>query len=85
MTAIYKSEAGARAVRERTLELLGRWPVPSEPVRVPTREGETFVVACGPVDAPALVLLHGSGANVGRAGSAKSRRGLRTFGSTPST
>jgi len=63
MAEIYKSEAGARAIRERTLELLARWPGPTEQLRVPTREGETFVVACGPKHAPALVLLHGSGAN----------------------
>lgn len=63
MAEIYKSEAGARAIRERTIELLSRWPVPNQQLRVPTREGETFVVACGRADAPALVLLHGSGAN----------------------
>lgn len=63
MAEIYKSEAGARAIRERTLELLSRWPVPNQKLRLPTREGETFVVACGREGAPALVLLHGSGAN----------------------
>lgn len=62
MAEIYTSEAGARAIRERTLELLARWPVPCQHLRVPTREGETFVVACGPKSAPPLVLLHGSGA-----------------------
>ena len=30
---------------------------------MPTREGETFVVTCGPADAPPVVLLQGSGAN----------------------
>jgi pimeloyl-ACP methyl ester carboxylesterase len=30
---------------------------------VPTPEGETFVLSCGPADADSLVLLHGSGAN----------------------
>jgi pimeloyl-ACP methyl ester carboxylesterase len=32
-------------------------------LRLPTREGETFVVACGPERAPPLLLLHGSGGN----------------------
>ena len=44
-------------------ELLTRWPVPCEQLRVPTREGETFVMACGPVSAPPVLLLQGSGAN----------------------
>ncbi len=63
MSAIYKSERGAQAVRERYLQFLDRWPVPSERITVPTREGETFVLACGPKDAPPLLLFHGSGAN----------------------
>jgi pimeloyl-ACP methyl ester carboxylesterase len=63
VTAIYTSADGARAIEQRYRELLAAWPVPAEHMRVPTREGETFVVASGPPDAPALVLLHGSGSN----------------------
>jgi pimeloyl-ACP methyl ester carboxylesterase len=63
MTAIYTSADGARTVERRYRELLTAWPVPAEHLRVPTRQGETFVVASGPPDAPALVLLHGSGSN----------------------
>jgi pimeloyl-ACP methyl ester carboxylesterase len=58
---IYKSEAGARLLRERYLEALKSWPVPRDEVRVPTPEGETFVLVSGPESAPPLVLLHGSG------------------------
>ncbi|GGL02790.1 Ndr family protein [Sphaerisporangium melleum] len=62
-SAVYTSEEGARAVEQEYRYYLERWPVPNEQVHVPTREGDTFVVACGPADAPPLVLLHGSGAN----------------------
>src|SRR5579863_6204555 len=63
MRAIYKSAEGERAVRERYLEMLKRWPVPNQQLRVQTREGETFIVASGDQNAPPLLLLHGSVAN----------------------
>jgi pimeloyl-ACP methyl ester carboxylesterase len=63
MSEIYRSEAGARLLRERYLKALEQWPVENEQFHVPTSEGETFVIACGPATAPALVLLHGSGSN----------------------
>jgi hypothetical protein len=63
MTTIYKSDEGARAVRERYLEILKRWPVPNEQMRVPTRQGETFVIACGEKTAMPLLLFHGSAGN----------------------
>jgi len=61
--SIYRSAAGASAVESRYRDLLGRWPVPSEHLRLSTREGETFVVVSGAEDAPPLVLLQGTGAN----------------------
>lgn len=64
MSALWKSAEGERAVRARTEAILARWPVASRQIRLPTREGETFVVACGDESAPPLVLLHGSLANV---------------------
>lgn len=63
MSAIYKSEGGRRAIETRYREFLSRWPVPSRQFTVPTREGDTFVIACGPEAAPPLLLFHGSGAN----------------------
>jgi pimeloyl-ACP methyl ester carboxylesterase len=63
MSAIFKTEEGKRAVHERYAQMLAYWPVPNEHLRLPTREGETFVVACGPKDAPALMLFHGAQAN----------------------
>jgi pimeloyl-ACP methyl ester carboxylesterase len=63
VTDIYNSPEGARTIAERYRELLDAWPVPAEHLHVPTREGDTFVVASGPPDGPPLVLLHGSGSN----------------------
>ncbi|HZM82289.1 MAG TPA: alpha/beta fold hydrolase [Candidatus Limnocylindrales bacterium] len=53
--------SGSSVIHEHYRALLDRWPVPSEQLTVPTRLGETFVVASGPAGAPPLVLLHGSG------------------------
>ncbi len=63
MTGFYRSAEGARAVEARYRAILARWPVPNQQLRVATREGETFVVACGEAGAPALLLLHGSASN----------------------
>src|ERR1700722_2975008 len=63
MNSIYKSVEGERAVRERYLEILKHWPVPNQQLRVPTRKGETFIVACGDAHAPPLLLLHGGMTN----------------------
>lgn len=63
MSVIYRSEAAGLRLRERYRQDLAKVPVPAEQLHVPTREGETFVLVCGPEQAPPLVLLHGSGAN----------------------
>lgn len=59
MKAIYKSIEGERQVLERYQVFLKHWPVPNQQVRVPTSQGETFVVVSGPENAPALLMLHG--------------------------
>lgn len=61
---IYRTEAGGRELLRRYEQTLAGWPVPAERRRVPTSQGETFVLVCGPADAPPLVLLHGAGTNV---------------------
>jgi pimeloyl-ACP methyl ester carboxylesterase len=63
MVNIYKSAEGARQVEALYREILSRWPMPHQQLRLPTREGETFVMACGPESAPPLLLFHGAGAN----------------------
>ena len=63
MPGIYKSAVGEAAVRARYAQFLAYWPQPNRQLRVPTSQGETFVMAAGPEGAPAVVLLHGSAAN----------------------
>lgn len=63
MTAIYRSGKDFRAVRDGQRAFLQQWPVPSTEMTVPTRHGETFVVASGPEAASPLILLHGAGFN----------------------
>lgn len=60
---IYKTESGGREILRRYDDALAQWPVRAEQLRLPTREGETFVLTCGVEDAPPLLLFHGSGTN----------------------
>jgi pimeloyl-ACP methyl ester carboxylesterase len=60
---IYKTEAGGREILRRYDDALAEWPVRADQRRLPTREGETFVLTSGVEDAPALLLFHGSGTN----------------------
>jgi pimeloyl-ACP methyl ester carboxylesterase len=48
-------EAEYLAAYEATMRL---WPVPYDDLTVPSRFGSTHLVACGPANAPPLVLLH---------------------------
>jgi pimeloyl-ACP methyl ester carboxylesterase len=61
--SIYKSTAGERAIQAFYEGVLAQWPVPHERLHVPTGLGDTFVVASGGVDAPPMLLLHGSSTN----------------------
>jgi pimeloyl-ACP methyl ester carboxylesterase len=63
MNRIYKTAEGERLVRERYLAFLKHWPVAHHQIRIPTRQGETFIVVCGAEGAPPLLLLHGGAGN----------------------
>jgi pimeloyl-ACP methyl ester carboxylesterase len=63
MAAIWKTAAGGEAVLARYREFLKFWPGEAEQLCVPTEQGETFVIASGPKDAPPVLLLHGSASN----------------------
>lgn len=51
------------ALRDEYRKVLAGWPVPHTQLRLATRAGETFVVACGEERAPPMVLLHGAQSN----------------------
>jgi len=60
---VYRSAEAATAVETQYRRVLEQWPIPKTELHVPTRQGSTFVLACGPENAPPVVLLHGSLAN----------------------
>lgn len=63
MSAIYRTPAGEAACKAAYAALRSHWPAPREELRIPTRHGETFVIASGDKARPPLVLLHGAAFN----------------------
>jgi len=63
MAEIWKTPAAGQAVLDRYAQFLAHWPQPCEQLRVPTTQGETFVMASGKAAGPAVVMLHGSASN----------------------
>ncbi|HEV2532053.1 alpha/beta fold hydrolase [Phenylobacterium sp.] len=63
MSAIYRSAEGEQALKAAYGRFRDAWRIPREELRIPTRQGETFVIASGDPAAPPLVLLHGAGFN----------------------
>ena len=62
-TAIYRTPEGGAEILAFYEQLLTQWPVPHTRLIVPTRHGDTFVIASGPESAPPLVLIHGTASN----------------------
>lgn len=60
---VFKSLDGKAKILALYDAVLARWPVDHETFLLPTRHGETFVIASGEQTAPPLVLLHGAASN----------------------
>lgn len=60
---VYRSAEAASAIEATCRRVLDRWPVPNAELHLQTRQGPTFVLACGPESAPPVMLLHGAQAN----------------------
>jgi pimeloyl-ACP methyl ester carboxylesterase len=61
--SIYKTPAGEREIMALYDAVLARWPVTHETFNLPTRHGDTFIIASGEKSAPPLILLHGAASN----------------------
>lgn len=62
-TALYSTPAGQTAMMEWYERGLAQAQIAYELIAVPTRHGETHMVAAGPKDAPPVILLHGMEGN----------------------
>jgi pimeloyl-ACP methyl ester carboxylesterase len=58
---VFRSAAGEAEVQAAYEDILHRWPVAYEELCLPTRLGDTHIVASGSEEAPPLALLHPSG------------------------
>jgi pimeloyl-ACP methyl ester carboxylesterase len=59
--SVFRSHDGELEYLAAYEDVLKLWPVPYEEVYVPTRLGDTHIIASGPAEAFPLVLLHPSG------------------------
>ncbi|MGS0896569.1 alpha/beta fold hydrolase [Burkholderia stagnalis] len=60
MSARFRSRRHERAIRAAYAAALSHWPAEHRRITVQTRQGATHVIACGPEDAPPVVLIHGA-------------------------
>jgi pimeloyl-ACP methyl ester carboxylesterase len=61
--SIYRSPEGRQKIRDFYDSVLARWSVSHRPLTIETPHGSTFVLDCGPREAPPVVLLHGANSN----------------------
>lgn len=59
--SVFRSPEGEARYRAAYAAALRLWPVPYEELYMPTRLGETHILASGSKDAPPLLLLHPAG------------------------
>lgn len=59
--SVFRSPDGEAQYIQAYEAVLKQWPVPYEELYIPTRFGDTHVIASGPKDAVPLALLHPSG------------------------
>ena len=62
-SAIYKSKIGRDEMIGFYDKILTQWPIQNTHISVPTKHGNTFVIASGDPAAQPLILLHGSASN----------------------
>lgn len=60
-TLSFKSAEGEAQYLDQYAANMTLWPVPFEELRIPTSHGTTHLIACGPLNAPPLILLHAYG------------------------
>jgi pimeloyl-ACP methyl ester carboxylesterase len=58
---VFHSPEGEARYRNAYADALKLWPVPCEELYIPTRFGDTHVIASGPKDATPVILLHPAG------------------------
>jgi pimeloyl-ACP methyl ester carboxylesterase len=63
ITPLYTSPAGEKKVMAVYEDILANWNKTPETYLISTRQGDTFVIACGDKKNPPLVLLHGMDSN----------------------
>ena len=61
--SIYKTPDGEQIIMGIYDAVIARWPVLYSEITLPTRHGDTFIIASGDENAPPVFLLHGSASN----------------------
>ncbi len=60
---VFKTDTGRKELLIYYDQILSRWPQSCKTQFIKTRYGFTFVIECGEISAPPLILLHGAGSN----------------------